>query len=266
MRCRTTGRRSACATHLAGNGPHAAARPNRKIFFERSDGPTRIVVPSDEPGRGISLRSTTRSRASSYSFDLNVSFAAFLRALGTFSNPVLGLSAAKSVCSSGGFWRKRKLNPADKAPGRTQFMLAWRMNLTPLEYALAQKWGRGGCILLRWFWASNLERGFRYEILPFSLRGAPTAGKKLDEWPGAWIPLSIRGSCAERPSCRVAEGFGPDDATTTGSALFAGRQVPIPARFAGDMKLGSEFSPHSPLPGMRHFFWHAGPGVARRPL
>jgi hypothetical protein len=45
-----------------------------------------------------------------------------------------------------------------------------------------------------------------------------------------------RRSCAERSSCRVAEGFGPDDATTTGSALFAGRQVPIPARFAGDMK------------------------------
>ncbi len=164
------------------------------------------------------------------------------------------------------FAQKKVESGRRKAPGRTQFMLAWRTSLTPLEYALAQKWGRGGCILLRWFWASNLERGFRYEILPFSLRGAPTAGKKLDEWPGAWIPLSIRGSCAERPSCRVAEGFGPDDATTTGSALFAGRQVPIPARFAGDMKLGSEFSPHSPLPGMRHFFWHAGPGVARRPL
>jgi len=49
-----------------------------------------------------------------------------------------------------------------------------------------------------------------------------------------------RSSYAERSSCRVAEGFGPDDATTTGSALFAGRQVPIPARFAGDMKLGNK--------------------------
>jgi len=35
-------------------------------------------------------------------------------------------------------------------------------------------------------------------------------------------------------SCRVAEGFGPDDATTTGPA-FHGRQVPSPARYAGDM-------------------------------
>jgi hypothetical protein len=45
-----------------------------------------------------------------------------------------------------------------------------------------------------------------------------------------------RSSRAERSSCRVAEGFGPDDATTTGLALFASRLVPIPARFAGDMK------------------------------
>jgi hypothetical protein len=72
--------------------------------------------------------------------------------------------------------------------------------------------------------------------------------------------------CAERSSCRVAEGFGPDDATTTGSANLAGRQVPIPARFAGDMKLADKFSPRSPTPGTRHFFWRAGPGAARRPL
>jgi len=36
----------------------------------------------------------------------------------------------------------------------------------------------------------------------------------------------------------VAEGFGPDDATTTGLAQFNWSQVPIPARYAGDMKLG----------------------------
>ena len=36
----------------------------------------------------------------------------------------------------------------------------------------------------------------------------------------------------------MAEGFGPDDATATGLAQLASRQVPIPARFAGDMKLG----------------------------
>ena len=46
----------------------------------------------------------------------------------------------------------------------------------------------------------------------------------------------LRCSCAERSSCRVAEGFGPDDATTTGLAQLSSRQVPIPARFAGDMK------------------------------
>ena len=40
-----------------------------------------------------------------------------------------------------------------------------------------------------------------------------------------------------RISCRVAEGYGPDDATTTGPVNFAGRSVPIPARFAGDMKI-----------------------------
>src|SRR6266566_3106743 len=45
-----------------------------------------------------------------------------------------------------------------------------------------------------------------------------------------------RRSRAERSSCRVAEGFGPDDATTTGPAQFNWSQVPIPARFAGDMK------------------------------
>jgi len=56
----------------------------------------------------------------------------------------------------------------------------------------------------------------------------------------------------------VAEGFGPDDATTTGSALFAGRQVPIPARFAGDMKLGNQSFASFPPPGTRHFFWRAG--------
>src|SRR6266581_5687532 len=67
-----------------------------------------------------------------------------------------------------------------------------------------------------------------------------------------------RRSRAERSSCRVAEGFGPDDATTTGPAQFNWSQVPIPARFAGDMKLGDRLSPRSPTPGARHFFWGAG--------
>jgi hypothetical protein len=41
-----------------------------------------------------------------------------------------------------------------------------------------------------------------------------------------------------RISCRVAEGYGPDDATTTGPAVIkTGRSVPIPARFAGDMDI-----------------------------
>ena len=72
--------------------------------------------------------------------------------------------------------------------------------------------------------------------------------------------------CAERSSCRVAEGFGPDDATTTGPAQFNWSQVPIPARFAGDMKLGSSFSPRSPIPERGIFFGAQGPSVAWRPL
>src|ERR1700732_2476694 len=63
-----------------------------------------------------------------------------------------------------------------------------------------------------------------------------------------------RRSCAERSSCRVAEGFGPDDATTTGPGQFNWSQVPIPARFAGDMKLGSKFFASFPHPGTGHFF------------
>jgi len=63
-----------------------------------------------------------------------------------------------------------------------------------------------------------------------------------------------RRTCAERSSCRVAEGFGPDDATTTGPAKFNWSQVPIPARFAGDMKLGSKFFASFPHPGTGHFF------------
>jgi hypothetical protein len=35
----------------------------------------------------------------------------------------------------------------------------------------------------------------------------------------------------------VAEGYGPDDATTTGPDMLTGRSVPIPARFAGDMEI-----------------------------
>jgi hypothetical protein len=50
------------------------------------------------------------------------------------------------------------------------------------------------------------------------------------------LPLLIRAVEADRSSCRVAEGFGPDEATTTGPAVFNWSQVPIPARFAGDMK------------------------------
>lgn len=40
-----------------------------------------------------------------------------------------------------------------------------------------------------------------------------------------------------RISCRVAEGYGPYDATTTGPVKLTGRSVPIPARFAGDMEI-----------------------------
>ena len=75
-----------------------------------------------------------------------------------------------------------------------------------------------------------------------------------------------RRTCAERSSCRVAEGFGPDDATTTGPALFAGRLVPIPARYAGDMKLGNKVRLVPPSRNEAFFFGTQGPGVARRPL
>ena len=66
----------------------------------------------------------------------------------------------------------------------------------------------------------------------------------------------------------MAEGFGPDDATTTGSALFAGRQVPIPARFAGDMKRRMErfFASFPHTRNGAFFFGAQGPGDARRPL
>jgi len=39
-------------------------------------------------------------------------------------------------------------------------------------------------------------------------------------------------------SCRVAEGNGPVEATTTGSGTQPDHLVPIPARFAGDMRSG----------------------------
>jgi hypothetical protein len=39
-------------------------------------------------------------------------------------------------------------------------------------------------------------------------------------------------------SCRVAEGYGPDEATATGSGENPDRLVPSPARFAGDMRCG----------------------------
>jgi len=69
-----------------------------------------------------------------------------------------------------------------------------------------------------------------------------------------------RRSCAERSSCRVAEGFGPDDATTTGPAQFNWSQVPIPARFAGDMKLGeTAFGLVSPTRNEAFFLARRGP-------
>ena len=73
-----------------------------------------------------------------------------------------------------------------------------------------------------------------------------------------------RRSCAERSSCRVAEGFGPDDATTTGPGQYNWSQVPIPARFAGDMKRRIEWL-FASFPHTRNgaFFWRAG---ARRSL
>jgi hypothetical protein len=65
----------------------------------------------------------------------------------------------------------------------------------------------------------------------------------------------------------VAEGFGPDEATTTGPVLLTGRQVPIPARFAGDMKLGKKFLASFPHTRNEAFFLATqGPSVARRPL
>jgi hypothetical protein len=76
-----------------------------------------------------------------------------------------------------------------------------------------------------------------------------------------------RRSCAERSSCRVAEGFGPDDATTTGPAQFNWSQVSIPARFAGDMKLGSKLFASFPHTRNGAFFFGAQrPSVAWRPL
>ena len=78
----------------------------------------------------------------------------------------------------------------------------------------------------------------------------------------------LRCSCAERSSCRVAEGFGPDDATTTGLTQLASRQVPIPARFAGDMKRRMErfFASFPHTRNGAFFFGAQGPGDARRPL
>src|SRR6266568_2332204 len=67
-----------------------------------------------------------------------------------------------------------------------------------------------------------------------------------------------RRSRAERSSCRVAEGFGPDDATTTGPARFNWSQVPIPARFAGDMKLRDMLFASFPHTRNEAFFWRAG--------
>ena len=75
-----------------------------------------------------------------------------------------------------------------------------------------------------------------------------------------------RRSCAERSSCRVAEGFGPDDATTTGPAQFDWSQVPIPARFAGDMKrrMSRLFASFPHTRSEAFFFGAQGPGAARR--
>src|ERR1019366_4385225 len=62
-------------------------------------------------------------------------------------------------------------------------------------------------------------------------------------------------------SCRVAEGYGPDEATATGSGENPDCLVPSPARFAGDMRCGGGFSPHPPNPD-EAFFWRAGPSAA----
>src|ERR1700676_2683222 len=58
----------------------------------------------------------------------------------------------------------------------------------------------------------------------------------LDVDSRAKLPFLVRAVEADRSPCRVAEGFGPDEATTTGPAVSNWSQVPIPARFAGDMK------------------------------
>lgn len=52
----------------------------------------------------------------------------------------------------------------------------------------------------------------------------------------------------------MAEGFGPDEATTTGPAQFNWSQVPIPARFAGDMKLGNKLFASFPHTRNEAFF------------
>ena len=128
------------------------------------------------------------------------------------------------------------LTPRIGLGSRSRLSTLW-FPLTPLEYALTTK-GEGGGVFC--YVASEacvagaLSQSGRHPS-PRGQHRSPcgqhlTTGRHIDTM------FHPRRSCAERSSCRVAEGFGPGDATTTGSALFAGRQVPIPARFAGDMK------------------------------
>jgi len=148
----------------------------------------------------------------------------------------------------------RKMNPCAKSCRNRFAMNTYRIAAfkAPLESTLTKKWGGGAYrekatllaanVTCRMSFAASTKGRLSRETKSGVPRPATASALEatvfgLDGCRAPKLPLFIRAVIGvDRSSCRVAEGFGPDEATTTGPAVFNWSQVPIPARFAGDMK------------------------------